>query len=60
MFLDPMYFVIVGPAILMALWAQASVKSAFSKGSQYRPSSGLSGAEVDGRTIVVDVATDRR
>jgi Zn-dependent membrane protease YugP len=45
MFFDPMWFLIMGPALLLALWAQAQVKSAFSKGSQYRPRSGLSGAE---------------
>lgn len=45
MMFDPMYFVYVGPAILLALWAQAKVKSAYSEGSRHRARSGLSGAE---------------
>lgn len=45
MFFDPMYFIIVGPAILLALWAQWRVKSAFSANSDKRPASGLTGAE---------------
>jgi len=43
--LDPMYFIVVGPAILLAMWAQWRVKSAFSTNSEKRPSSGLTGAE---------------
>lgn len=45
MIFDPMYFIIVGPAILFAMWAQWRVKSAFSNNSERRPSSGLTGAE---------------
>src|SRR5262245_26760081 len=45
MFFDPMYFIIVGPAILLAAWAQFKVKGAFNEGSQYSPYSGLTGAE---------------
>ena len=44
-FFDPMYFVFVGPAILMALWAQIKVKAAFARASQVAARSGLSGAE---------------
>ena len=44
-FFSPIYFLIMAPAFLLALWAQAQVKSAFAKGSKYRPRSGLSGAE---------------
>lgn len=42
---DPMYLLFVGPAMLLALWAQYRVKSAFSEASQIAPRSGLSGAE---------------
>ncbi|HEX21245.1 MAG TPA: peptidase, partial [Actinobacteria bacterium] len=31
MFFDPLYFIIVGPAILLTLWAQYKVKSAYKK-----------------------------
>lgn len=33
-YLDPRYLLIVSPALLLALWAQFRVKSAFSRGSQ--------------------------
>jgi Zn-dependent membrane protease YugP len=45
LFFDPRYLIIVGPAILLAFWAQARVKSAFAKGSKYTARSGLTGAE---------------
>ncbi len=45
MIFDPMYFVIVGPAMLLALWAQMRVKSAYAKYSRVAASSGLSGAQ---------------
>ena len=51
MFLDPMYFVYVGPAILLALWAQVKVKSAYANASRLRPRSGLSGAETAQRIL---------
>ena len=44
-YIDPMYFIIVGPAFLIALLAQLWVKSAFAKYSRVAPSSGYSGAE---------------
>jgi Zn-dependent membrane protease YugP len=44
-FIHPLYLIIVGPAILFALWAQWKVKSAFSTNSERRASSGLTGAE---------------
>jgi Zn-dependent membrane protease YugP len=46
MFFDPMYFLIVGPGMLLALWASFKVKSTFSHYSQVATSSGLTGAEV--------------
>ena len=45
MYIDPSYFIVVGPFMLLGLWAQWKVKSAFNAGHQVRASSGLSGAE---------------
>jgi len=42
---DPMYFVYVGPFILIAMWASARVKSTFHRFSQVGVRSGMSGAE---------------
>lgn len=42
---DPLYLMLVGPAMLLAMFAQMRVKSALSKWSRVRASSGLSGAE---------------
>src|SRR3954471_21853558 len=43
--LDPLYFVFLAPGILLALWAQARVKSAFHEASQMAARSHASGAE---------------
>lgn len=45
MFFDPMYFVFIGPAILLSLWASWRTRSAFKKYSQVRTASGLTGAQ---------------
>lgn len=42
---DPMYFLYVGPAILLALWAQSRVRSAYHRGSRYQARCGLTGAQ---------------
>jgi uncharacterized protein len=42
---DPMYFVFLAPGILLALWAQFRVKSAYHQASQIPARSGLSGAQ---------------
>jgi len=59
---DPMYFLYVGPAILLAMWAQMKVKSAYATGSRYRASSGISGAETAQRILnaygISDVAIE--
>ncbi len=59
---DPMYFVIVGPAILLAMWAQWKVKSAYAEASQRPARSGLSGAETAQRILdqhgITDVAIE--
>ena len=44
-FIDPLYIVIMIPALLLGLYASAKTKSAFSKYSRVGNSSGLSGAE---------------
>ncbi len=51
MFLDPMYFVFAMPPLLLGLWAQFKVKSAFKKYSQVRTQSGMSGAEAARRIL---------
>jgi Zn-dependent membrane protease YugP len=45
LFFDPMYLLFVGPAMLLALWAQWRVRSAYAEASRIRPLSGLSGAQ---------------
>ncbi len=46
-----MWLVYVGPAILLALWAQMKVKSAYAHASRLRARSGLSGAETAQRIL---------
>jgi len=46
MYFDPMYFVILGPGMLLALWATFKVKATFARYKRERVSSGMSGAEV--------------
>ena len=42
---DMMFWVFVGPAMLLALWAQLRVKSAYARASQVRDSRGMTGAQ---------------
>ena len=42
---DPMYFVIVGPALLLSLWATFKVKGAFARYSRERSARGYTGAD---------------
>ena len=42
---DPIYFVFLAPAILLAMWAQFRVRSAFSAASRIPFENGLSGAQ---------------
>ena len=51
MFFDPMYFVFALPALLLGLWAQFKVKSAFARYSRVRSAMGLSGAEIARRML---------
>jgi len=50
-YFDPLYIIISLPALLLGLWAQLKVKSAFSKYSKVRSWSGMSGAEVARRIL---------
>ncbi len=43
--LDPWYFIIVGPTMLVALWAQWRVKSTYARAMRVPAQSGMSGAE---------------
>lgn len=51
--IDPMYLVYVGPAMLLGLIAQGMVKSAYARAGKIRASSGLSGAEAAQRILNV-------
>jgi Zn-dependent membrane protease YugP len=44
--LNPLYFLVVGPGILLALWAQFKVKQAFAMGQEVQANCGWSGAQV--------------
>ena len=44
-FFDPLYLIIVGPAMLIALWAQIKVKRAFNRYSKVASSRGYSGSD---------------
>ena len=46
MFFDPVYFIFVGPAILLSLWASWKVRHSFKKWSEITLSRRTSGAEV--------------
>lgn len=46
MYFDPLWFLLVAPAMVLAMWAQFRVRSAFERGNQVNTQSGLSGAEV--------------
>jgi len=45
MMFDPLYFLFLAPGILLALWAQARISSAFHTAKQLQASCGLSGAQ---------------
>jgi Zn-dependent membrane protease YugP len=45
MFFDPMYFILLAPGLLLMLWAQSRVKSAYRKWGQVRNMRGLTGAQ---------------
>ena len=53
-YFDPMYFVFLAPAILLALWAQFKVKSAYAAASQVPSRGGYTGSDV--ARLVMDQA----
>lgn len=58
MIFDPMYFIMVGPAILLAMWAQWKVKSAYAMGAKYGSSTGMTGAQAAQRILNVYGVSD--
>jgi len=51
MFLDPLYFVIIAPGLVLSLWASWKTKSNFKKYSKVRSASGLTGAQAAQRLL---------
>ena len=51
MYMDPLYWLFIGAGMLLSLWAQFRVKSAFSRYSQVASRSGLTGADVAQRIL---------
>src|SRR5690606_30862538 len=45
MIFDPLYFILLAPALLLAMWAQFRVKSAYHKASQIPARAGVTGAQ---------------
>jgi hypothetical protein len=60
MFLDPLYLILVGPALLLSLLAQAMVSGSFARWSRVRNSSGCSGAEAARRVLEYEGIHDVR
>lgn len=46
LFFDPLYLILVGPAILFTLWAQYKVKSTYAKYAKVEAASGVTGAQL--------------
>jgi Zn-dependent membrane protease YugP len=51
MFFDPKYFLFVGPAMLLALWAQWKVKSTYQRYAQVPTRNGINGLETADQLI---------
>jgi len=62
-YLDPLYFVFVGPALLLAIWAQLRVKSAFARFSKVPTRRGITGAQAAAEVLrqadIYDVKIER-
>ncbi|HOU53923.1 MAG TPA: zinc metallopeptidase [Myxococcota bacterium] len=62
MFFDPLYLLMIAPALLLSVWAQFKVKRNFARYQQVPSSSGLSGAQVAQRILrgngIHDVAVE--
>lgn len=50
-FFDPLYFIMLAPAIALSIWAQVKVKSAFEKYSKIAPSSHAAGSQAAERIL---------
>jgi len=63
MFFDPLYFILVMPAIIFSMWAQHKVTSSFNRYSQMPTEKGLTGAaaaiEILRQAGVMDVTVER-
>ena len=51
MYFDPLYFIFALPALILGLYAQFKVKSAFSKYSRVRNTTGITGAQAARRIL---------
>jgi Zn-dependent membrane protease YugP len=51
MIFDPIYFLFIGPPLLLSLWASFRTKSAFKKYSRVRVRSGMTGAQAARRLL---------
>lgn len=64
MWFDPTYiFYVMIPGLILTLWAQAKLRSAYARGKEYRSSNGLTGAETAQRILdihhIQNVAIER-
>lgn len=50
-YFDPLYFILALPALLLGLWAQMRVRSAFARYSRVRAASGMTGAQAARRIL---------
>lgn len=57
---DPLYFLVMIPAVLLGLWAQGKVKAAYAKYSKVATDRGLSGAEIARAILRAEGITDVR
>jgi len=60
MYFDPIYWLVIGIGMALGLWAQFRVKRAFSKYSQVRAASGLTGEQVATRILADNGIRDVR
>ncbi len=60
MFFDPLWLLLMGVTMALSLWAQAKVKGAFKKFSQFRTRGGMTGAEVARRILAENGISDVR
>jgi len=51
MYMDPLYWLLIGAGMLLSLWAQFRVKSAYARYAQVASRSGLTGADVAKRIL---------